>query len=82
MSQPRDELYAMEDIKLSKNQSDKVKKESNIELIEPVYFQNRVPNAIKERYKFSNYHLDPNRYRFKKVILAFGHQVKMVKLVN
>ena len=79
-------LKRIDEITLSEKQSNNAKKEK----ITPEclsYTQSSVygvvPSEVGERYKFSNYLINPNKYRFRKVvrILAFVH-LFLKKLVS
>ena len=39
-----------------------------------------VPDEVKERYQFSNYLIDPNRYRFSKVVRILSYIYKFIRL--
>ena len=39
-----------------------------------------VPKEVKERYEFSNYLIDPNRFRFRKVVRILGLVFRFVKI--
>lgn len=74
----------MEDINLDKNEIEQIKTEQlEIHIFSQneskTYSANRISGKVKDRYKFSNYLIDPNRYRFRKVIRVMAFVLMFIK---
>ena len=70
---------SIDSIKLSNSQMNNVRKEISYDVLQECNFQKVVPSDVKERYKFSKYSLDPNKYRFKRVIKIMSFVIKFIR---
>lgn len=71
--------YTVNDIKLNSNQLNEARKEKNLEIVESSFFQNRVPIEVKDRYLFSQYLVDPNKFRFRNVVRIMALVIKFIR---
>ena len=94
MSKPEEEfpIFTVEQINLSQGDVEELKKEKlEIDLKERICnimcnkhadVTSHVNNEIKLRYQFSNYLVDPNRLRFRKVIRILGLVLTFIKKIT
>ncbi len=68
-------VLSIEDIKLSQCDAEEANKEKlavKSYSLSTVHFFSYVDKEIKLRYKYSNYIINPNKYRFRKVLRILG----------
>ena len=74
--------FKIHEINLNATQLNEAKKEQPYEFLESSYVQRQVPNQVVERYKFSRYLLDPNKFRFKTVVRVIAFVIKFIKILQ
>ena len=67
------------EIKLNANEVEEIKKEVTFGTMETYTMERKIPNEVLERFKFSNYLIDPNKYRFKKVVRIMALVIRFIK---
>ena len=68
----------IDEVKLNNQDIVEVRKESNFEFDNLSFVTRHVPDDVQERYQLSNYLIDPNRYRYKKVIRIMAFVLKFI----
>ena len=79
LDEPEFPTCKVNEINLNNSQLDEARKEYPYEYLESIYLQRLVPDEVTQRYEFSQYLLDPNKYRFKTVVRVMAFVKKFVK---
>ena len=57
------------ELNLNVTELSEVKKECAFDMNYPIFVLRHIPDDVKLRYEFSKYMIDPNKFRFQKVVL-------------
>lgn len=69
---------SIKDITLTNSQQEEIRKESPFDFDGLSYVQRKIPDEVFKRRAFSNYIINPNKYRFKTVIRILAIVIKFV----
>ena len=79
MTLPEEEFptYTVAEVKINNSQLDEVKKETFN--IFNIHYTKKIPDEVQQRYRFSNYVIDPNKFNFNKVIRILSFVLKFIR---
>ena len=74
--------FTVDEITISKNQLEEVRKECTIDVVGELSYHSTISAEVGSRYAYSNYLLDPNKFRFRTVVRVIAIVLRFVNALK